>query len=107
MPRSKHRPDWKRNLRCPCVVCTTSSIARGAARGVLGGVSYVEAIQRWRGLPEAEQRRLRWAVIPQQVADSMAFEGEPVDLAWLTKLHHPTPPPAGWKPAAESSDTPS
>ena len=61
-------------------------------------MGYVEAIDRWRALPDAMRRRLRWQAIPQQVAESMAFEGEPVDLAWLTKLHPPTPPPAGSKP---------
>jgi len=29
---------------------------------------------------------LRWQAIPQQVADSLASEGEPVELAWLTNL---------------------
>ena len=61
-------------------------------------MGYVEAIDRWRALPDATRRRLRWQAIPQQVAESMAFEGEPVDLAWLTKLHPPTPPPARSKP---------
>jgi hypothetical protein len=68
-------------------------------------MSYVETIQRWRNLPPEQQRQLRWRAIPKQVADSMAFEGEPVDLEWLTKLHLKTPPPAGSKPAAESSVT--
>jgi len=67
-------------------------------------MGYVEAIQRWQLLSARTQQQLRWQAIPQQVADSMAFEDEPVDLAWLTKLHPPTPP-AGWKPAGESSAT--
>jgi hypothetical protein len=67
-------------------------------------MGYVEAIQRWQLLSARTQQQLRWQAIPQQVADSMAFEGEPVDLAWLTKLHPPTPP-AGLKPAGESSAT--
>jgi hypothetical protein len=68
-------------------------------------MGYVEAIDRWRALPDATRRRLRWQAIPQQVADSMAFEGEPVDLAWLTNLHPPTPPPAGSKPPKAFSVT--
>jgi len=67
-------------------------------------MGYVEAIQRWQLLSARTQQQLRWQAIPQQVADSMAFEGEPVDLAWLTKLH-PLTPPAGLKPAGESSVT--
>lgn len=31
--------------------------------------------------------RRRWESIPRTVAVSMAFEGEPVDLAWLEELH--------------------
>ncbi|MEO5803120.1 MAG: hypothetical protein ABIR24_06285 [Verrucomicrobiota bacterium] len=68
-------------------------------------MSYVDVIVRWRKLPAEEQQRLRWLAIPQQVADSMAFEGEPVDLTWLTNLHPKTPPLAGSKPARESSVT--
>jgi hypothetical protein len=67
-------------------------------------MGYVEAIQRWQLLSARTQQQLRWQAIPKQVADSMAFEGEPVDLEWLTKLHPPTPP-AGSKPAGESSAT--
>jgi hypothetical protein len=67
-------------------------------------MGYVEAIRRWQLLPAATRQQLRWQAIPQQVADSMAFEGEPVDLTWLTKLHPPTPP-AGLKPAGASSAT--
>ena len=67
-------------------------------------MGYVEAIHRWQSLPAAARQQLRWQAIPQQVADSMAFEGEPVDLVWLTKLHPPTPP-AGSKPREESSAT--
>jgi len=58
-------------------------------------MSFVEAINRWRALPEQEQRRRRWEAIPQQVADSMAFEGEHVDLEWLKTLHRT------WGPRAE------
>jgi hypothetical protein len=45
-----------------------------------------EAIRQWRALPEAEQQRRR-ATIPRKVARSMAFEGEPVDLALLEARH--------------------
>jgi hypothetical protein len=68
-------------------------------------MSFVEAINRWRALPEDEQRRRRWEAIPQQVADSMAFEGEPVDLEWLKKLHKEMGPRGGLKQRAASSAT--
>lgn len=52
------------------------------------------AIDRWRALPAEERHRRRWERIPRNVAESMAFEGEPVDLAWLEEEHakHPMPP---------------
>lgn len=68
-------------------------------------MSYLEIIRRWRALPEARQREIRWREIPRQVAASMAFEGEPVDLEWLEKIHRETPRPAGLKPAGASSVT--
>ena len=64
-------------------------------------MSFSEAITRWRALPEGEQQRRRWDAIPIQVAESMAFEGEPVDLEWLKTLHQVTAPPAGSKPAVQ------
>jgi hypothetical protein len=53
-----------------------------------------EAIRLWRALPEEEKARRRWARIPLNVAQSMAFEGEPVDLAVLEAQHalRPMPP---------------
>ena len=44
-------------------------------------------IARWRALKPAERKARRWADVPRQVAASMAFEGEPVDLGWLKTLH--------------------
>gem|GEM_PF-4637153 len=64
-------------------------------------MNYVDTITRWRKLLLETRRKLRWDAIPRQVAESMAFEGEPVDLVWL----HPTTHPllAGSKPVEESS----
>jgi hypothetical protein len=45
------------------------------------------ALRRWRALTPTEKERLAWAAIPRSVAASMAFEGEPVDLARLESLH--------------------
>ncbi|MEP6662156.1 MAG: hypothetical protein ABJC04_00705 [Verrucomicrobiota bacterium] len=40
-------------------------------------------IAHWRKLSPAERKARRWKEIPRQVAASMAFEGELVDLEWL------------------------
>ena len=47
--------------------------------------SWMEAIERWRRLPEEERRRRHQEAIPRHVANSMAMEGEPVDEAWIRK----------------------
>ncbi|MGH8770174.1 MAG: hypothetical protein ACREV2_03195 [Burkholderiales bacterium] len=41
------------------------------------------AIEHWRSLPLKEQARIRRSRIPLNVAESMAFEGEPVELTAL------------------------
>jgi len=56
-------------------------------------MTVAECLERWRALPEEERFRRRWQSIPRSVADSMAFEGEPVDLAWLEELHRRMGPP--------------
>jgi hypothetical protein len=50
-------------------------------------MEWTETIQRWRRLPVDAREQIAWDLIPRQVALSMAFEGEEVDLAWLKKLH--------------------
>jgi hypothetical protein len=47
-----------------------------------------QKISQWRKLSPAERKARRWKEIPRQVAASMAFEGEPVDLEWLKALHN-------------------
>ena len=42
-------------------------------------------IERRRKLSPEEKRAIRIRRIPQKVANSMAFEGEPVDLAMLER----------------------
>lgn len=44
-------------------------------------VDWKQAIERWRSLPAAERSRIRRARLALNVAESMAFEREPVDLA--------------------------
>ena len=51
-------------------------------------------IAQWRKLKPAERKARRWADVPRQVAASMAFEGEPVDLEWLKALHNRRTPRA-------------
>lgn len=43
-------------------------------------MNWKENIARWRALPPEEKLRRRWEAIPQAVARSMAFEGEPVPV---------------------------
>jgi hypothetical protein len=50
-------------------------------------MDWKRAIERWRALPPEEQSRLRRERIPRNVAESMAFEGEPVDLQTLEAEH--------------------
>jgi hypothetical protein len=65
-------------------------------------MTVAECLERWRALPEEERLCRRWQRIPHNVAESMAFEGEPVDLAWLEELHRRMGPPVLSKPRAES-----
>ena len=46
-------------------------------------MDWKRAIERWHSLPMEERGRIRRARIPLNVAESMAFEGEPVDLETL------------------------
>jgi len=58
-------------------------------------MDWQQRVLAWRALPEEEKRRIRWKRIPRNVAQSMAFEGEPVDLAWLEEQHARVPMPHG------------
>jgi hypothetical protein len=65
-------------------------------------MKWTESIHRWRGLnPEARQQ-IRWQRIPRQVALSMSFEKEAVDLLWLETLHRQMEPPVTYKPREDS-----
>jgi hypothetical protein len=65
-------------------------------------MNWTETIQRWRQMTAETRERIRWERIPRQVALSMAFEREPVELSWLQTLHHQVAPPATSKQAAGS-----
>lgn len=57
-------------------------------------MDWQEAIRRWRASPPEERLRREWEQIPENVALSMAIEGEPVDLEKLKAGHARRPPPA-------------
>ena len=46
-------------------------------------MDWQQVIERWQALPPEERSRLSRARIPLNVAESMAFAGEPVDLKML------------------------
>ena len=69
-------------------------------------MNWIEIVHRWRRLPAEEKLRRRWQAIPLDVAQSMAFEGEPVDRRWLEELHSQTATPALSKPLAASFPIP-
>lgn len=68
-------------------------------------MNWQENIARWRSLPPEEKLRRRWEAIPEAVARSMAFEGEPVSVETLRAAHARTERPALLKPRRASSAT--
>lgn len=48
-------------------------------------MDWKDNIRRWRALSDEEKRRIRLSRIPRKVANSMAFEGEPVDVEMLER----------------------
>lgn len=44
----------------------------------LHSVTWQENIRRWQALPAERKLQIRWEAIPRDVAESMAFEREPV-----------------------------
>ena len=49
-------------------------------------MTWQENIQRWRALPEPLKRCLRLSSIPKNVAESMAFEREPVPIERIREM---------------------
>ena len=68
-------------------------------------MTYLETIRQWKALPPERKMQLRWEAIPLNVARSMAFEREPVDIETLRAIHARTEPPALLKRHLESSAT--
>jgi len=69
-------------------------------------MNWTQAISQWRSLTAAEKLRRRWQAIPQDVAQSMAFELEPVEIRRLQEILDQIAPPASSKPPAASSPIP-
>ncbi|OIO58746.1 MAG: hypothetical protein COX57_07675 [Alphaproteobacteria bacterium CG_4_10_14_0_2_um_filter_63_37] len=67
--------------------------------------NWLDTLRRWRQLPEVEQRSRRWRMIPTSVSQSMAFSGEPVDVAMLEETHAQVQPP--WFAHSSEITTPS
>lgn len=57
-------------------------------------MNWIRAINQWRLLSAEEKLRRRWTAIPQDVAQSMAFEGEPVEIRELQETLNQITPPA-------------
>ena len=68
-------------------------------------MNWIETINQWRQLPAAEKLRRRWQSIPQDVAQSMGFEQEPVEMHRLQEILDQIAPPASSKSAVASSPT--
>ena len=49
-------------------------------------MNWTDRVAKWRRFPEREKLLRRWEAIPLDVAQSMAFEREAVDLASLWSL---------------------
>jgi hypothetical protein len=69
-------------------------------------MTWIENIERWRQLPAEEKILRRWQAIPRDVAQSMAFEREPVEMSLLHAIHSKLELPALLKQRGASSPTP-
>lgn len=68
--------------------------------GSMRSVNWQDAVVRWRRLSPQEKARRRWETIPERVARSMAFEGEPVSQQTLREILARSEPPASLKAGA-------
>jgi hypothetical protein len=69
-------------------------------------MTWIENVERWRQLPAEEKLLRRWQAIPRDVAQSMAFEREPVEMSLLHAIHARIEPPALLKQHGAFSPTP-
>jgi len=56
-------------------------------------MNWTDRVTEWRRLPAREKLLRRWEAIPLDVAQSMAFEREPVDMAALRSVLDRIAPP--------------
>ena len=68
-------------------------------------MTWQENIRRWRALPAERKLQIRWEAIPLDVAQSMAFEREPVPVEKIREMLAQATPPAMSKRRAASSAT--
>ena len=66
-------------------------------------MNYRENIRQWKALPPERKLQLRWEAIPLDVAQSMAFEKEPVSMETIRAILARIEPPAMLKPRLVSS----
>ena len=69
-------------------------------------MTWIENIERWRQLPAEEKLLRRWKAIPRDVAQSMAFEREPVEISLLQGILDRIEPPVLLKQRGASFPTP-
>jgi hypothetical protein len=65
-------------------------------------MNWTDNIARWRSLPPEVKLRRRWEAIPLHVAQSMAFEGEPVPVERIRATLARIEPPGLLKPRKAS-----
>ena len=68
-------------------------------------MTWQENIRRWQALPAERKLQIRWEAIPRDVAESMAFEREPVPVERIRETLARIEPPATLRPRAASSAT--
>ena len=82
-------------------------LENSAVGGSLCPMNWIETVNPWRRLSAAEKLRLRWQAIPQDVAQSMAFEREPVEIRRLQEILDQIAIPDSSKPAVATLPIPS
>jgi hypothetical protein len=70
-------------------------------------MSWIESVNTWRQLPAEEKLLRRWRAIPHDVAQSMAFEREPVEISRLQEILGQIGLPDSSKQPLEPSPIPS
>jgi hypothetical protein len=69
-------------------------------------MNWIENVKSWRQLPAEEKLLRRWEAIPRDVAQSMAFEREPVEVSRLQEILDRIEPPVSLRRLAAFSPIP-